>query len=62
MRGFLRDVCALIANSLSREPGMRFGGNSSKDELPPVLATSDWSLGLVESMADSGTAWYFDRR
>lgn len=62
MRGFLRSVCALIANSLSPEPRMRFGGNSSKDELPPVLGPGDWSHGLLESMADSGTAWYFDRR
>ena len=62
MFGLLREVLALIVNSLSTEPAMRFGGNSATDGLPPVLGPSDWSHGLLESMADSGTAWYFDRR
>jgi len=61
MFGLLREVFALIMNSLSAGPTMRFGGNSSTDGLPPVLGPSDWSHGLLESMADSGTAWYFDR-
>jgi hypothetical protein len=62
MQGWLRKVGTLIANSLSREPTIQFGGNSGKDELPPVLGPSDWSDGLVAGMADSGSAWYFDRR
>jgi hypothetical protein len=62
MSGFLRQICTLIANSLSPEPTMRFGGNSGRDALPPVLGPSDWSHGLLQSMADSGSAWYFDRR
>jgi hypothetical protein len=62
MQGWLRKVGTLIANSLSREPTIPFGGNSSNDGLPPVLGPSDWSHGLVASMADSSAAWYFDRR
>lgn len=62
MQGWLRKVGALVGNSLSREPTIRFGGNSGRDDLPPVLGPSDWSDGLVAGMADSGSAWYFDRR
>lgn len=62
MFGLLRKVRSLIAGSLSPEPRMRIGGNSSRDGLPPVLGASDWSYGLLGYMADSGAAWYFDRR
>jgi hypothetical protein len=62
MQGWLGKVGKLIRNSLSREPTIAFGGNSSNEGLPPVLGPSDWSFGLTASMADSGTAWYFDRR
>ena len=61
MQGWLRRVCALIGNSLSRESGIRFGENSSRDWLPPVLGPSDWSNGLLAAMADTSSAWYFDR-
>jgi hypothetical protein len=62
MFGLLHQICTLIANSLSPEPTIRFGGNSSRDGLPPSLGPSDWSHGLLDCMADSSTAWYFDRR
>ena len=62
MSGLLRQICESIARSLSREPTMRFGAHSSREGLPPVLGPHDWSHGLLQSMADSGTAWYFDRR
>jgi hypothetical protein len=61
MQGWLRRVCALIGNSLSRESRIRFGENSSRDWLPPVLGPSDWSNGLLAAMADTSSAWYFDR-
>jgi hypothetical protein len=32
------------------------------DQLPPVLGPSDWSDGLLQMMAESSAAWYFDRR
>jgi hypothetical protein len=51
----------LIGDFLSREPTIRLRGNSGRDWLPPVLGPSDWSQGLIDSMADNGTAWYFDR-
>ena len=51
-----------LGGLLAREPGMRFGGNSSRDWLPPMLGSSDWTHGMMESMADRSTAWYFDRR
>jgi len=50
-----------IANALSPVPAIRFG-TAGRDELPPVLGPSEWSHGLLAGMADSGTAWYFDRR
>jgi hypothetical protein len=62
MLAILQQVYALIARSLSPEPTIRFGGNSGRDALPPVLGPSEWSQGLLEGMADSSTAWYFDRR
>jgi hypothetical protein len=49
-------------NSLSPEPTIAFGGTSSNDAWPPVLGPSEWSHGLMTSMADSGSAWYLDRR
>jgi hypothetical protein len=58
---FLRQLFAPIANSLSPVPVIRFG-NAGRDELPPVLGPSEWSHGLLAGMADSSTAWYFDRR
>ena len=61
MFGYLRRVCMRIANTLSPVPPIRFG-NAGRDELPPVLGPGEWSHGLLAGMADSGTAWYFDRR
>jgi hypothetical protein len=61
MFGFLRKFFAPIAHSLSPEPTIRFG-HGGRDELPPVLGPSEWSHGLLAGMADSSTAWYFDRR
>lgn len=61
MFGFLRRTCTPIAKALSPEPAIRFG-NAATDELPPVIGPSEWSQGLLAGMADSSTAWYFDRR
>ena len=61
MFGFLRQICTWIAHALSPLPAIRVG-NGGKDELPPVLGPSEWSHGLLAGMADSGSAWYFDRR
>jgi hypothetical protein len=47
---------------LRRQPVMRFGGDRDVDWLPPVLGPADWSSGLLASMADKDSAWYFDRR
>ena len=44
-----------------RHPVMRFGGRDV-DWLLPVLGPEDWSSGLLASMADKDSAWYFDRR
>ena len=51
-----------IGEFLAREPEMRFGGNSSRDWLPPSLGPGDWTHGMMEGMADRSAAWYFDRR
>lgn len=62
MQGILRRFRTLILNSLSPEPTIAFGGTSSNDAWPPVLGPSEWSHGLMTSMADNGSDWYFDRR
>jgi hypothetical protein len=62
MQGWLGKVGKLIRNSLSSEPTMSFGRDSSLEYLPPVLGPSEWSQGLMAAMADRGVAWYFDRR
>jgi hypothetical protein len=62
MQELLRRARGLIQKLQQRQPTVRFGGSSSRDWLPPVLGPSDWSYGLMQTMADSNTAWYFDRR
>jgi hypothetical protein len=62
MFGILHQILAPIANSLSPEPTIRFGGSAGRDDLPPVLGPSEWSHGLLAGMADGSSAWYFDRR
>ena len=62
MKELLRRARGLIQKLQQRPPAVRFGGSSSQDSLPPVFGPSDWSCGLMQSMADSSTAWYFDRR
>jgi hypothetical protein len=47
---------------LRRQPIMQFGRGRDVDWLPPVLGPGDWSSGLLASMADKDSAWYFDRR
>jgi hypothetical protein len=61
MQELLRRARGLI-RKLQQQPTVRFVGSSSRDWLPPVLGPSDWSYGLVQTMADSSTGWYFDRR
>lgn len=62
MQELLRRARGLIEKLQRREPTVRLGGDSSRDWLPPVLGPSDWSYGLMQTMADSSSAWYFDRR
>jgi hypothetical protein len=61
MQGWLGKVGKLIRTSLSREPTIPLGRNSASECLPPMLGASEWSQGLMASMADRGAAWYFDR-
>ena len=63
MQELLRRARELI-NKLQQQgqPTVRFGGSSSRDWLPPVLGPNDWSYDLMQTMADSSAAWYFDRR
>lgn len=61
MQGLLRRLRTLVGFLPSREPALRFGGNASADWLPPVLGPSDWSDGLLATMADRSSAWYFER-
>ena len=60
MQGWLYNVRMLITNALLREPAVPSGGNSSHDSLPPILGPSEWSDGLMASMAHSAP-WYLDR-
>lgn len=60
--GYLRRFRVGLRSLLAREPAVRFGGNAGRDWLPPSLGPSDWTHGMMESMADRSAAWYFDRR
>jgi hypothetical protein len=62
MLELLRTARGLIQKLQVREPAILRAGDASRDWLPPVLGPSDWSYGLMQTMADSSTAWYFDRR
>jgi len=62
MQEMLRRARGLIQNLQQRQPTMPFGGSSGRDWFPPLFGPSDWSYGLMQSMADTSTAWYFDRR
>jgi hypothetical protein len=62
MLGLLQKVRAGVETMLSLEPARPIGTPAGGAWLPPVLGTTDWSNGLIGSMADSDTSWYFDRR
>ncbi len=62
MQKILRRVRALVGNMLTQEPMIGTRAHAGTDWLPPVLGPADWSHGLIASMADSSTAWYFGRR
>lgn len=62
MQETVNRIRALVMKLQQREPMRRFGGDLSRDFLPPVLGPSEWSYGLMHTMADSGSAWYFDRQ
>ena len=62
MENLLRAVRALAQKLKPEEPSIRPGARSGLDQLPPVLGPSDWSNGLLQMMADTSAAWYFDRR
>jgi hypothetical protein len=61
MKGLLL-LGTIIENLLSRDSTIHSAAHAGTDRLPPVLGPSDWSDGLMASMADRSTAWYFDRR
>ena len=60
--GYFRWFRMGLQSLLAREPALRFGGDSGRDWLPPMLGSSDWSNGMMESMADRSASWYYDRR
>jgi hypothetical protein len=62
MLGLLRKVRARIGTMLSPEPARPVGTPVGGAWLPPVLGAADWSHGLIASMADCDTGWYFERR
>lgn len=64
MENLLRAVWARTWKSKPQEdePSTRSRADASVDQLPPVLGPSDWSDGLLQMMAESSAAWYFDRR
>lgn len=62
MRELLNRLRALMQTPGRQDRTVRLGEGSSRDWLPPVLGPSEWSDGLVQAMAESGGAWYFDRR
>jgi hypothetical protein len=62
METLLRAVWALTRKAKPDERSIRPRVISSLDRLPPVLGPSDWSDGVLQMMAESSAAWYFDRR
>ncbi|HEY7687374.1 MAG TPA: hypothetical protein VH835_01700 [Dongiaceae bacterium] len=60
--GLFRRIKLGFGDLLARGPAIRFAGGSEHDWLPPSMGPSDWSHGMLESLADRGAAWYFDRR
>jgi hypothetical protein len=62
MENLLRAVRALVQKLKPEEPSIPPWVRSGLDQLPPVLGPSDWSNGLLQMMADTSAAWYFDRR
>ncbi len=61
MASFLLQALGFICKRQVCEPASQPGGVSYRDWLPPVLAPSGWSDSLLQAMADSSAAWYFDR-
>ena len=62
METLLRAVWTLARKAKPEEPSIGPRASSSLDRLPPVLGPSDWSDGMLQMMAESSAAWYFDRR
>jgi len=62
MYRMLQRAYELFQRPEAQAPRTQLGSDTNRDWLPPVLGPSDWSGGLIQTMADSSTAWYFDRR
>ena len=62
MENLLRAVQTLARKLKPEEPSIRPGKSTYLDQLPPVLGPSDWSNSLLQMMAESSAACYFDRR
>jgi hypothetical protein len=62
MQGFLQRAYGLVQKLQPQAPAIRLGDNANRDWLPPVIGPSDWSYGMMQTVADSSSAWYFDRR
>jgi hypothetical protein len=60
MREMSMQLRRLLGWIRATEPEESLG--RSTDWLPPVLGPSEWSCGLMQSMADSSAAWHFDRQ
>ena len=56
--GFLRAG----QSKIRAEPPIAPRAGTGLDQLPPVLAPCDWSDSGLQMMAETGAAWYFDRR
>jgi hypothetical protein len=61
MQRIFQNLAQRFIRLVRREPTLRLGADMRSDWLPPVLGPGDWSSGLMASMADRSTAWYFDR-
>ena len=61
MQGLLRRIRTLVEYLLSPEPALQFRREASTDWLPPILGPSDWSNGVLVAMAETSSAWYFER-
>lgn len=61
MQELLESIDQWVMSLMRRQPAKRPRRLSNLDWLPPVLGPSEWSSGMMASLADKSADWYYDR-